>query len=127
MKRLRLLLPFLPLAVLSGCLAQPSDEEQIRSVARRIVSAVNREDWGAAYRQTDLDYRATCSLHQLTETQRPRWGEDRPLRLEGVDDLSIQHIRASAMLAVSGASGTRRVPQQFIRDGGRWYLYVPEC
>ena len=116
------------LAALPGCLTQPSDEEQIRDVARRIVSAINREDWGAAYRQTDLDYRATCTREQFTDVRLPRWGEDRPLRLESVDRLSIQHIRASATLVIFGASGTRRMLlTQFIRDGGRGYLYVPEC
>jgi hypothetical protein len=126
MKCLRLTLLFL-LAALPGCLTQPSDEEQIRAVAHRTVSAISREDWGTAYRQTDLDYRATCTREQFIETMGRLLGNDKPLRLEGVDGLSIQHIRASATLVVSGASGTRRVPRQFIRDGGRWYLYVPEC
>lgn len=122
-------LPFLLglLLVLPACLIQPSDEEQIRALARRIVSSISREDWGAAYQQTDLDYRATCTLQQFMDTMRPQWGADGPLRLERVEELSIRHIRASATLVLSGTSGPRRVPRQFIRDGGRWYLYESEC
>jgi hypothetical protein len=47
--------------------------------------------------------------------------------LESVDRIRVDHISGSAFLIVSGTAGRRALLVKFIRDGGRWYLYVPEC
>jgi hypothetical protein len=121
------LLAVVLLALLPACLAQPSDAEQIHALTRRIVAAAARDDWDSLYRHTDLDYRAVCTPEQFAAAMRARWDGVDAQRLAALEELSIAHIRASATLVVAGPSGTRRVPQRFIRDGGRWYLYEPEC
>lgn len=115
------------LLMLPACLAQPSDTEQIHALARRIVAAAARNGWDALYRDTDLDYRAVCTTEQFATRMRGRWSGVEAPRLDAVEDLAIRHIHASATLVVVGPGGGQRVPQRFIRDGGRWYLYEPEC
>jgi hypothetical protein len=91
------------------------------------VSAAARDEWDSLYRHTDLDYRAVCTREQFAATMRARWDGVDAQQLDALEDLSIEHIRASGTLIVNAPSGARRLPQRFIRDGGRWYLYEPEC
>jgi hypothetical protein len=111
---------------LSSCLTQPSDEEQIRSVARRSVEAISRGDLHAVYRMTDLDFRAVCPRDRYEQALHAGWDAARPVRVASIDAITIRGVRAAADLTLVDADGTRTVRRQFVKDGGRWYLYEDE-
>lgn len=119
----RLLLLLVVVIPVAGCLRQPSDEAQIRALVRASVDALNRQDVAAAYRLTDLDFRAVCPRDRYAAVL----AEDRqalgPAAQPAVDAIRVRHIRAEAEVSISGAERTVDQRWRFIRDGGRWYRY----
>lgn len=106
-----------------GCLGQVRDEAQIQALVRSSVQAINRGDTAALYRMADLDFRAVCPHARYAATVAVRWDGVRPLRLVAIEEISIQHIRATATLVLAGRDGVVRERRAFIRDAGRWYIY----
>jgi hypothetical protein len=111
------------LLLTSACLLQPSDDDQIRALVRRITDAVNRGDVDAAYRLTDLDFRAICPRARYAALVQAARDPAGPRRVQAIDGLVVRHIRAQADVTLVGPSGVVWERLQFVRDGGRWYHY----
>lgn len=108
--------------VLGGCIRQPSDHAQIDALVRRSVDALDRGDAGAAYRLTDLDFRAVCPRTRYAANLDAFWDVPVPSSVLSVDGISVRGVRGSARVTLDTPSGEAHVDRQFVKDSGRWYL-----
>jgi hypothetical protein len=111
-----MLLLALPLALTLACVVPPGDAAQIRTLVREREAALASEDLSALYRLHDLDFRAVCSLERFRSMQHDRTGA------EVLGEIEMRGSRAWATVASESGTGPG-VRLDFVRDGGRWYLY----
>lgn len=120
---LRLPLSVLPLVLLTACLGRPSAEAQIRSLVRQSAAAANRGDAAAAYRLTDLDFRAVCPKQRYAALLQAERAASGPVRVIGIDGIVVRGDRATAEVTLHSGHGAARERRQFVKEGGRWYVY----
>jgi len=114
----RLVLLVLTIAFAGACLLPPDDTTQIRALAHARAAALARGDLTALYRLHDLDYRAVCPFTRFRALPPPAGGAVR-----AVEGILVRGVRARATLEVADGAALRSEPREFVRDGGRWYLY----
>jgi len=112
------LLPLLcALVTLTGaCLVPPDDATQIARLERERAAASARDDARALYRLHDLDFRAVCPLDRFRAL---------PHEVAAVRDvraIETHGVRASAIVDFDRESGGS-ARREYVKDGGRWYLY----
>jgi hypothetical protein len=87
------------------------------------VVAINRGDVDAAYRLTDLDFRAVCPRERYAAWLHSRRDALGVRRVRAVDGISIRGVRGAADVTLDGPGGAVQERWQFVKDAGRWYLY----
>lgn len=117
--------PWAALAALVGaaCLAPPADMEQIRDVARREMDAIRRDDVDAAWRLTDLDFRAVCARARYAQVVAARQPATGNAEIVGISEATIRGSRAVVVVEVRRAGVMTNERRQFVKEGGRWYVY----
>lgn len=118
------LLPTASCLFFVACIGRPADADQIRAVMRDGVAAVGRGDAGAAYRLTDLDFRSLCSRRRFAAVAGAALGITDAERVTAVERIDVRGGRATAEVTFDGPAGARRERRAFVKEGGRWYLYV---
>jgi len=113
------------LAVLLGTwlLGVPSPERAVADVTRAYVATLSRGDAAAAYRLTDLDFRAVCSEARFAATVRDRASRYRAVRVRSVHATPPRGLRVSATVVLDTPVGERVERWEFAREGSRWYVY----
>lgn len=104
-------------------LGAPPPERAVESVARAYITVLGRGDVRAAYRLTDLDFRAVCPEGRFAASMRARAERYRAVRVVSVRATPPRGLRASAIVVLSGPEGERVEQWEFAREGSRWYVY----
>ncbi len=101
----------------------PPHDRAIATVLRRYLAALGRGDVAAAYRLTDLDFRAVCPEERFAASVRARAERYRAVQVRAVRATPPRGLRASATVVLSGSEGERVERWEFAREGSRWYVY----
>lgn len=104
-------------------LGVPPPERAVDAVARASIAALGRGDAAAAYRLTDLDFRAVCPEERFAAAVHARAERYRAVRVVSVRATPPRGLRASAIVVLGGPEGERVEQWEFAREGSRWYVY----
>ncbi len=104
-------------------LGAPPPERAVDAVARAYITALGRGDAAAAYRLTDLDFRAVCPLHRFVGSVRARQGRYRDIHVRAVHATPPRGLRVSATVVLDTPDVERVERWEFAREGSRWYVY----
>jgi hypothetical protein len=105
-------------------LGAPPPERAVAVVARAVIAALGRPGGaGAAYRLTDLDFRAVCPLHRFASSVQARQERYRAVRVRAVHATPPRGLRVSATVVLDTPEGERVERWEFAREGSRWYVY----
>jgi hypothetical protein len=104
-------------------LGAPPPGRAVDAVARAAITALGRGDAAAAYRLTDLDFRADCPLHRFAGSVQARQERYRAVRVRAVHATPPRGLRVSATVVLDTPEGERVERWEFAREGSRWYVY----